>query len=190
MYKKILVLFCVLIIFFLVGCAVNLGYNMVKEDKISNVKTNEEIINKEQENVIENILETKVESKEAILGTLIIEKIGLEAKVKEGSTQEILKNYIGHIEETALYDGNIGLAAHNRGNEYSYFARLNELEIGDTIKYETPYGIKEYAVETISEILETDWRLLANTDKNKITLITCISNKINLRLCVQAVERI
>ncbi len=47
---------------------------------------------------------------EDVLGILTIEKIGLTATVKEGSNNKILKEYIGHIEETAIYDGNIGLA--------------------------------------------------------------------------------
>lgn len=47
---------------------------------------------------------------EEVLGILTIEKIGLTATVKEGSNNKILKEYIGHIEETAIYDGNIGLA--------------------------------------------------------------------------------
>lgn len=132
-------------------------------------------------------LETQNE-KDYILGTLYIDKINIKAPVKEGSTEEILKSYIGHIEETAIYDGNVGLAAHNRGNEYSYFARLNELEQGDEIVYESAYGTKKYKVEVSKVILETDWSLLENSNENKITLITCIANRPNQRLCVQALE--
>ena len=71
---------------------------------------------------------------------------GLKANVKEGSDNKTLKNYIGHIEETSLYDGNIGLAAHNRGNQYSYFARINELEKGDIITYQTKFYTRNYKV--------------------------------------------
>ena len=55
-----------------------------------------------------------------------MKKYGLKAEVKEGSSNEILNEYIGHIENTSTYDGNVGLAGHNRGNKNSYFARLNE----------------------------------------------------------------
>ena len=92
-------------------------------------------------------------------------------------------------EETAKYDGNIGLAAHNRGNEYSYFARINELVPGDEIIYQTKFGERKYIVNTLTEILETDWSLLEQDQTNKLTLITCIKNKVNQRLCVQAVEK-
>ena len=125
---------------------------------------------------------------EDLIGSLKIEKINLNGTVKEGSTNEILRDYIGHIEETAKYDGNVGLAAHNRGNKYSYFARINELEPGDEIVYTTKYGERKYIVDTKKEILETDWSNLEGTSDNRLTLITCIKNKVNQRLCVQAVQ--
>lgn len=138
----------------------------------------------------ENVIYSQVEDiwNEDILGILTIEKIGLKANVKEGSDNKTLKNYIGHIEDTSLYDGNIGLAAHNRGNQYSYFARINELEEGDIITYQTKFYTRNYKVDNIQAIFETDWDLLENTKDNKITLITCIANKKNQRLCVQATE--
>ena len=112
-----------------------------------------------------------------------------DGEIKEGSSNEVLENYIGHIEETSKYDGNVGLAAHNRGNEYSYFARINELEPGDEIIYQSKFGERKYKVIDKKEILETDWSLLGNTKENKLTLITCIRNKVNQRLCVQAVQQ-
>lgn len=125
---------------------------------------------------------------ETVLGILEIAKINLNATVKEGSTAEILKEYVGHITETAKYDGNIGLAAHNRLNKYSYFARINELKEGDRIKYKTKFYIREYKVVKKEVIYDTDWSYLKNTNDNRITMITCIKNKPNQRLCVQAVE--
>ena len=43
-------------------------------------------------------------------------------------------------------------------------------------------------LDNIQVIFETDWSLLQNTEENKITMITCIKNKRNQRLCVQASE--
>lgn len=123
-----------------------------------------------------------------VIGILTIEKIGLKATIKEGSDSSILKDYIGHIENTATYDGNVGLAAHNRGNQYSYFARINELENGDIITYRTKFFTRNYKVDNIQSILETDWSLLQDTEQNRLTLITCIANKRVQRLCVQATE--
>ena len=117
-----------------------------------------------------------------------MKKYGLKAEVKEGSSNEILNEYIGHIENTSIYDGNVGLAEINTGNKYSYFARLNELENGDIITYKTNFFTRKYKVDNIQTILETDWNLLKETDQNKLTLITCIANKKLQRLCVQATE--
>ena len=44
-------------------------------------------------------------------------------------------------------------------------------------------------VEEIKEIKSTDWSIITQTSENIITLITCIKNKPNLRLCVKAVEK-
>ncbi len=117
-----------------------------------------------------------------------MKKYGLNAKVKEGSNEQVLKEYVGHIENTAIYDGNVGLAGHNRGNKYSYFARINELENGDIITYKTKFFTRNYKVDNIQTILETDWSLLEDTSQNKLTLTTCIANKKVQRLCVQATE--
>lgn len=141
---------------------------------------------KEYENIVYERNEKNEEQN--FLGEIIIEKIGLKAFVKEGSTQEVLRKYIGHISETAKYDGNIGLAAHNRGNQYSYFARINELKKGDIIIYKTKFYERTYKVNKKVVIYDTDWSYLHTTQDNRITMITCIKNKPNQRLCVQAIE--
>ena len=62
------------------------------------------------------------------------------------------------------------------------------MEPGDEIKYQTQYGQRIYKVDYKKEILETDWEPLKSSDINKLTLITCIKNKVNQRLCLQATE--
>lgn len=136
----------------------------------------------------ENTISHDKELKEEIIGTLEIPKINLVGPIKDGSDSNVLRDYIGHIEETPIYDGNVGLAAHNRGNKYSYFAKLNELVKGDKITYKTKFGEAYYTVNKITEIDEKDWSLLEDTEKNKLTLITCIKNKRTKRLCVQALK--
>ena len=117
-----------------------------------------------------------------------MKKYGLKAEVKEGSSNEILNEYIGHIENTSTYDGNVGLAGHNRGYKNSYFARINELQFGDIITYQTNFFTRNYKVDNIQTVLETDWSLLKETEQNKLTLVTCVANKKLQRLCVQATE--
>jgi len=155
-----------------------------KLTEIEEISTDENYVNViyEETEELEEIID------ESILGILSIEKIDLKAKVKEGSSQDILMKYIGHMPETAKYEGNIGLAAHNRGNEYSYFARINELEKGDRIIYKTKFYERTHIVVTKVVIYDTDWSYLQATEDNRITMITCIKDKPNQRLCVQAIE--
>lgn len=182
MNKKIFVLFIVLILIGAIGFLFSYDKKVIEQEKQN---TSEQLDNTED---VEQEVTEDDGFEEDLIGSLKIEKINLNGTVKEGSTNEILRDYIGHIEETAKYDGNVGLAAHNRGNKYSYFARINELEPGDEIVYTTKYGERKYIVDTKKEILETDWSKLEGTTDNRLTLITCIKNKVNQRLCVQAVQ--
>ena len=161
-------------------------FYMFSEHEYDLTKVEEVTTDEEYKNVIYD-KEEKIED-DNILGILTIEKINWRATVKDGSTQEILKEYIGHISETAKYDGNIGLAAHNRANKYSYFARMNELEHGDKLIYKTKFYTRTYIVNKKKVIYDTDWSELKNTEDNRITMITCIKDKPNQRLCVQAIE--
>ena len=182
MNKKIFVLFIVLILIVAIGFLFSYDKKVIEQEKQN---TSEQLDNTED---VEKEVTEDDGFEEDLIGSLKIEKINLNGTVKEGSTNEILRDYRGHIEETAKDDGNVGLAAHNRGNKYSYFARINELEPGDEIVYTTKYGERKYIVDTKKEILETDWSNLEGTSDNRLTLITCIKNKVNQRLCVQAVQ--
>ena len=85
--------------------------------------------------------------------------------------KETLDDYVGHFEETQKENGNIGLAAHNRGYKNNYFENIKKLKEDDSIFYNYKGKIKEYKVEKISIIKDTDWNCLENTEKNIITLI-------------------
>ena len=118
-----------------------------------------------------------------------IDKISLKAEIQEGTTKEVMEDYVGHFEETSKDTGNVGLAAHNRGYKNNYFSRLKELNEGDEIKYKYN-GIERIYEVTKHEIIEnTDWSELEETDENKITLITCVENEPNYRRCIQGIEK-
>lgn len=159
----------------------------------SNHTQNEIIIN----NIVEEKNETKIEvtneSKEITthlksLGVLEIPKINLKAEVKDGTTNDVINEYIGHFQSTSLWFGNIALCAHNNGYSKNHFARLNELVKGDEITYSTKYGKRTYIVEDIQEISKTNVEVLENSEENRLTLITCITNQPEKRLCITAIE--
>ncbi len=114
--------------------------------------------------------------------------ISLNAEIAEGTTKEVMDDYIGHFEETEELEGNIGLAAHNRGYKNNYFAKIKTLKEGDEIYYHYNGNTKKYEVKSNYIISDTNWEVLSNSGKNMITLITCVENQPEYRRCVQAEE--
>lgn len=118
-----------------------------------------------------------------------IPSISLIAPIQEGTTTEILNKSVGHFEESPVLKGNVCLAAHNRGYEVNYFEKIKNLLLNDIIIYQYGDIEKTYAVSNVTIIKETDWSYVEEkNNKNKITLITCVDNKPEYRLCVQATE--
>ena len=114
-----------------------------------------------------------------------IPTISLKAPITEGTTKEILDNYVGHFEESPSKKGNVCLAAHNRGYKNNYFENLKKLKIGDEIFYKNNEYEEKYIVSKHEIIKDTDWVNLENTKEDKITLITCVENEPNYRRCIQ-----
>lgn len=119
---------------------------------------------------------------------LTIPKINLkDTPIKDGITNDILENYIGHFPITAFVKGNICLAAHNNGYENNYFNRINELEVGDEINYHYFNIEKKYSVYEKNVIDERDFLSLNESNEDTLTLITCIDNSPSKRLCIKAI---
>ena len=125
------------------------------------------------------------------IGTLTIPDILLDnAPIRESVELSTLSQTIGHFPSTSIYEGNVGLASHNSGNQGDFFKNLKNIKVGSEIFYQTNYGTKRYVV-TVKEIIsEEDWSYLKETEDNRITLITCVKGQKDKRLCVQAVESI
>lgn len=186
-----------------------------KEERVSTpqVQVVEEIIEEVNEPVIENtvvidvanvteqiieqpqVLEQVTEVPEAqnivlpdgAVGILKIDKLGINQKVADGHSLEVLKTDLGHVDSTAYASGNIGILGHNSGNA-GYFKNLWDLKQDDVIEYTTSNGTKTYKVSEVVQIADDDWSKLANTTDNRITLITCVKNVPEKRWCIQAVE--
>ena len=153
---------------------------VLKTSQINSIKENVEV-NMEIDEVVKNQYKNNK-------WRIFISKINLDAPILEGTTGEILRRGVGHFSSTSKWDGNVVLAAHNRGYKYNFFQEIKRLEEGDIIEYQTEQGKRTYQVIGKDEIEETDLSCLENTKENKLTLITCIENMPEYRLCVQAVE--
>lgn len=125
-----------------------------------------------------------------IIGILKIPRLSIEAPIKDGTSQEVMRTSIGHFIESNYWNGNVALASHNGGTNAHYFEKINQLTTNDEIEYITKYGTRKYKVKSIQKIESTDWSKVVKNDgkENIITLITCINGKPKYRLCVRGVE--
>ena len=100
------------------------GANLAYESLRNNVVT-EEIIYTEAP--IEELEEIEINADDNIENELTqmlnlndqiwqieIPSIGLNAPIAQGTSQEVMSEFVGHFETTSFWKGNIGLAAHNR----------------------------------------------------------------------------
>lgn len=120
------------------------------------------------------------------LGTLKIPSLGLSVRVYEGTASAQLAKGAGHFTGTSIWDGNICVAAHNRGVN-DHFGRIHTLEKGDTITLTTKLGKRTYTVTSVEKVPETDTSGTAATTDDRITLYTCVKDQKAYRWQVQAV---
>lgn len=158
-------------------------------DDVKEIYTEDKIQERLNKDDCNNAIETEdltiqIDGK-TVIGVIKIDKIGFEGLVYEGTTLETLKKGVGHFENSSYLEGNVCLAAHNTNK---FWAKLHTLQNGDKITYISFLGTKEYTVNNVTQISETDWSKLSNTEENIITLITCVKGKTSQRLCVQAIE--
>lgn len=125
------------------------------------------------------------------IGTLEIPALYLTASVFETEDElESMTKGVAHFAGTSAWDGNVGLASHNvpPAGAAAFFRDIHLLKQGDVIVYTTAQGRRQYRVTAVEEIAQDDWSYLGRTEDNRITLITCITGKPELRLMVQATE--
>ena len=194
----------VVIYFFVTNVSVNFSplsiFNLFKKSVVQ-VELNSNSVNLNSDNGIEEKIEIQndypknqivtnevIEDTKEVNWKILIPAIALEAEISEGTSKEIMDKYVGHFEETSKSVGNVGLAAHNRGYNVNYFANLKKLKEGDKIIYKC-YGFERTYVVTKNLIItDEDWSYLEETEKNTITLITCVENEPMYRRCIQGKE--
>ena len=125
--------------------------------------------------------------KNGSIGKIEIPTLGLSVRICQGTDSKTLAKGIGHFEDTSIWEGNVCLAAHNRGAN-SYFGQIHTLNIGDKITLTTKLGTRTYHVTDVSKVSETDRSGLADSGENMLTLYTCVRNQRDQRWCVTAVE--
>lgn len=178
------------------GQTANLGYTVSSNNNlygsVSNTNVKSYSSNYEPyydyQNQYDNTSAEQLRNSDGSIGTIKISSVGLNVKVYDGDEYKAMKKGAAHVSSTSVWNGNIGVVGHNRGSS-GYFSKLKKVKIGDEITYKTKLGTRTYVVQSVTKISEDDWSKLQHTSNNKITLLTCVEDVPNQRLCVQAVER-
>lgn len=186
---KFLIITIIIILLLSVFFIIKYFINKTKINNVLNTYSNDIVQNRiDNENTIEtdnsDNLILQIDG-EKVIGVIKINQINFEGLVYEGTSLSTLKKGVGHFENSPYFNGNVCLAAHNTNN---FWAKLYTLKTGDRIQYTSFLGSKEYAVLDVTQIDETDWTKLENTNDNMLTLITCVKGEHSKRLCVQAIE--
>ena len=156
----------------------------VKKEESENTKKEQEEIEEKEPTTAREAIKTYEKSDWRIQ----IPRLNLDVHILEGTDSNVLLKAVGHFENMAKWNGNVGLAAHNRGYHCNFFQNIKKLKQGDEIIYYTNQGKRVYKVIVNQVIEETDWSYLKETVDNRITLITCEENRRAYRRCIQAVE--
>ena len=105
------------------------------------------------------------------MARLEIPRLKYSVIVREGTDGATLALGVGHIAGTALPgpSGNVGLAGHRD----TFFRRLGELKIGDSLRLQTLNEDYTYTVTQITIVKPSENEVLSDTTSASLTLVTC-----------------
>ncbi|MCR8844983.1 class D sortase [Paenibacillus sp. SC116] len=109
-------------------------------------------------------------------GTIAVDKIDLREPIVEGATPQSLKVGSGSVVpgRTPGDIGNYVLASHRSLKFGRHYNRLDELEIGDSIRIETADRTFTYTVRSKTVVIPEDLSVLdQHPHERELTLITC-----------------
>jgi sortase A len=105
------------------------------------------------------------------LAVLEIPRLDLSVLVLDGIDEWSLNRGVGRIPGTAdpAGIGNVGIAGHRDG----YFRALRGIAPGEIIEWRGPDGLRRYEVDWTRIVSPEDVEVLAATDHDALTLVTC-----------------
>ena len=132
---------------------------------------------------------------DSIMGYVDIPSINVYQPIRHDTSEEVLKNGAGHIEQTALPIGGKGnlavVTAHTGFAGAAMFDRLVELENGDKFLIHVLDRTFTYQVDDIKVILPEEVEsLLPVVDKDYVVLMTCTPYGVNSHRLLVRGERI
>ena len=103
----------------------NVENSVNNNQNTNNIKEVNEVVKELNTNIENTIISNKKQEKK---WKIEIRAISLEAEISEGTTDDVMNEYVGHFKNTSKKKGNIGLAAHNRGYPVNYFKDIKKLK--------------------------------------------------------------
>lgn len=105
------------------------------------------------------------------LALLEIPRLNLSSAILSGDSEAVLDVAIGHLPDTPTpwEPGNSAVAAHRDG----LFRPLRHIRVGDEVRVRSPHGEFTYRVRETRIVAPDDLSVLAPTDTQTLTLITC-----------------
>ena len=106
-----------------------------------------------------------------MLGRIDIPRLGISAVFLEGTTAKTLRRAVGHIPGSAApgQAGNVVLSGHRD----SFFRPLRNVRRDDVVTLSTLNGEYRYQVVSTRIVSPSDVTVLAATDEEVLTLVTC-----------------
>jgi sortase A len=106
-----------------------------------------------------------------LVGILDVPRLGISTPVITGDDDNALDVAAGHLADTPLpwERGNTAVAAHRDG----LFRPLQHVQRGDLVRMRTTHGDFDYIVSGTRIVQPDDLSVLANSDTDSLTLITC-----------------
>ena len=119
-----------------------------------------------------------------VMGYLEIEKIKLKLPIYHGVSEEALEDGVGHLEGTSLPVGgettHAILFGHRGLPSAKLFTDLDQVEVGDTFQITVLDRVLVYEVTQTEVVLPEELNgLVAESDKDQVTLVTCTPYGVN-----------
>jgi len=108
---------------------------------------------------------------DAPIAVLELPHLGLEVPVLPRDDDASLDRAVSYVRGTARpgQHGNVGIAGHRDG----YFRPLERARKGEVVRLVWPHGVRTYRVARTMVLDPSDVRVLAPTDRDALTLVTC-----------------
>ncbi|MFZ1381787.1 MAG: class C sortase [Scrofimicrobium sp.] len=130
-----------------------------------------------------------------VMGRLRYDRLSIDLPIYHGTSDEVLEKGVGHLEGTSLPVGGVGtrsvLTAHRGLPSATLFNELDRAKEGDTFVIEVLGQVLTYQVVE-KQVIEPDQTkaILADPDRDLVTLVTCTPLGINTHRILVTAERI